>query len=460
MPFRPRRLVFPLILAALAGGAYYWWHTNEKPAPVEFNLVPVTRGTITQSVTATGDLQPVETVEVSSQISGLIKEVLVDYNTVVKRGDVLARIDPATYENRLRSAQADLANTLANHRLVTLNAERIKSLHERNLVSQQELDQSVAQLAQAEAQLLIRNAAVETAKVDLSRCIITAPIDGVVLDRPATAGKTVSASTSAPVLFVLVNDLSLLQIKAAIAEADIGNVKEGQTANFTVDAFPGQPFKGTVRQIRNQPVVQSNVVTYATLIDVKNDNLTLKPGMTANVSVTVQERPDTLMLSNSALRARIPDELKLPALPAPAAVGAPDAPADPFRDLLAEIGYKETEGGRPTREQIERVRALAAERGITLPDRGNRRRRAAAAPNAETVRTLYLSVEQQEGLRAQPVDVRLGITDGLNTEVLGGLEEKAQVIASVVDPEANAAPAPAGASNPFAPGGGQRQRRF
>ncbi len=457
MPFRPRRLVLPLLFTALAGGAYFWWSASDKPAPVEFNLVGVARGTITQSVTATGDLQPVETVEVSSQISGLIKEVLVDYNSIVKRGDVLARIDPATYETRLRSAQAELANTLANHRLVTLNADRIKALHERNLVSQQELDQSVAQLAQAEAQLLIRNAAVETAKVDLSRCVITAPIDGVVLDRPAIAGKTVSASTSAPVLFVLVNDLSLLQIKAAIAEADIGNVKEGQAANFTVDAFPGQAFKGVVRQIRNQPVVQSNVVTYATLIDVRNDNLALKPGMTANVSVVVQERADTLMVSNAALRARIPEDLKLPALPAPAAAGAAAPPADPFRDLLAEIGYQATEGGRPTREQIERVRALAAERGITLPERG--RRRTAAAPNAETVRTLYLAVERDGAPRAQPIEVRLGITDGLNTEVLGGLEEMAKVVASVVDPSAESS-SRTGAANPFAPGGGPRQRRY
>jgi HlyD family secretion protein len=148
------------------------------------------------------------------------------------------------------------------------------------------------------------------------------------------------------------------------------------------------------------------------------------------------------------------------AAPPPPAPGAATTPADPFHDLLAEIGYKETEGGRPTREQIERVRALAAERGITLPERGRRRRAAAATPNAETVRTLYLQVAQKEGLRAQPVEVRLGISDGLNTEVLGGLEEKALVIASVVDAEAKAAPASAGASNPFAPGGGQRQRRF
>lgn len=235
-------------------------------------------------------------------------------------------------------------------------------------MSQQELDQSVAQLAQAEAQLLIRNAAVETAKVDLSRCIITAPIDGVVLDRPATAGKTVSASTSAPVLFVLVNDLSLLQIKAAIAEADIGNVKEGQTANFTVDAFPGQAFKGTVRQIRNQPVVQSNVVTYATLIDVRNDSLTLKPGMTANVSVNVQERVNALMLANSALRTRIPDELKLPALPA---LGCARRPRPGHRSVPRSSGRDWLQGNRwqPPHPRTDRARPRPRRRARHHPAR-------------------------------------------------------------------------------------------
>ena len=462
MSFRPRRLIFPLVVVVAAAGAFFWWRERQKPAPASFNTVNVSRGTLTQTVTATGDLQPVATVEVSSQISGLIKEVLVDYNSQVKAGDVLARIDPATYVTRLRQAEAELANTKANHQLVRINAERIRSLHERNLVSQQELDQAEAQLSQADAQLLIRTSAVESVKVDLGRCTITAPIDGVVLDRPATVGKTVSASTSAPVLFVLVNDLSLLQIKAAIAEADIGNVKEGQNVAFTVDAFPSRSFRGVVRQIRNQPVVQSNVVTYATLIDVNNDNLSLKPGMTANVSVTVQERPDVLLVPNSTLRARIPDELKLPAEPTPGSEKA-DPAADAQKALLAEVGYVEGADTRPTREQMQRVRALAAERGIVLPERRRGGRGPSTGPNAETVRTLYVPAETAEGPRAKPVEVRLGITDGVNTEVIGGLEEKAAVVTAVVGGDfasATAAPSGGGTNNPFLPGGNRGGRRM
>lgn len=460
MSFRPRRLILPLVVVAAAAGAFIWWRERQKPAPISFNTVSVSRGTLTQAVTATGDLQPVATVEVSSQISGLIKEVLVDFNSQVKAGDVLARIDPATYVTRLGQAEAELANTKANHQLVRLNAERIRALHQRNLVSQQELDQAEAQLAQADAQLLIRTSAVESVKVDLGRCTITAPIDGIVLDRPATAGKTVSASTSAPVLFVLVNDLSQLQIKAAIAEADIGNVKEGQSVAFTVDAFPSRSFRGVVRQIRNQPVVQSNVVTYATLIDVNNDSRTLKPGMTANVSVTIQERPDVLLIPNSALRARLPDEAKLPAEPvAPSAEGKPAASADPFRELLAEVGYKEGPDSRPTREQMQRVRALAAERGIVLPERRRGGRGPSANANAETIRTLYTPTDTPEGPRAKPVEVRLGITDGVNTEVIAGLEEKAAVITSLADTDSAANAPGGGTSNPFL-SGGNRGRRF
>jgi HlyD family secretion protein len=469
MPFRPSRLIVPVLLLAAAVGGYLWWRDHQKPEPITFTTTTVTRGTLTQSVTATGDLQPVETVEVSSQISGLITEVAVDYNTRVKAGDVLARLDPATYQSRVNSAEAELANTRANHRLVSLNAERIKSLHERNLVSQQELDQAVAQLAQAEAQLQIRTAAVETAKVDLSRCIIKAPIDGIILDRPAIAGKTVSASTSAPVLFVLVNDLSLLQIKAAVAEADIGNVKEGQPVTFTVDAFPNQAFRGIVRQIRNQPVTQSNVVTYATLIDVRNEDLTLKPGMTANVSITIQERADILLVPNAALRARIPDEAKLPLAVKESAPGtaAPAAasPEDAFRALLAEAGYVASGDSRPTREQIQKARALATERGIPIPERrggggggAGGRRSSAETATTETVRTLFTPAGTDEDRKAQAIEVRLGITDGLNTEVISGLEEKAVLITGVADATSKA-PA-AGARNPFAPSGGMGGRRF
>ncbi len=452
MPFRPRRLIFPIVVIALAVGAVFWWREKQKAAPVSFRTVAITRGTLTQSVTASGGLQPVATVDVSSQISGLIKEVLVDFNSQVKAGDVLARLDPATYENRVRQAEAELANTQANHQLVRLNAERIRSLHERNLVSQQELDQAVAQLAQADAQLLIRTAAVQTAKVDLDRCTITAPIDGLVLDRPAIAGKTISASTSAPVLFVLVNDLREMQINASVSEADISNVREGQSVNFTVDAYPGQRFRGTVRQIRNNPVREQNVISYVTVIDVRNDDLRLKPGMTADVSIVVQERHDALLLGNAALRARVPEELVIPADPA----DAPEPAANTLEALLKEVGHTE---GRPTAAVMDRVRALAAERGIVLPERRGGRR-GASAPAAETTRTVYLAAGSPEAPRARAVVARFGITDGVNTEVLSGLSEGDQVITNVITAEELAASGTSArpAANPF--GGGPQPRRF
>ncbi len=455
MSFRPRSLIVPVLLVAVAAGGFYWWRSTRNSGPVSFNTVTVTRGTLIQSVTASGGLQPVETVEVSSQISGLITEVPVDYNSVVKAGDVLARLDPATYQSRLASAEAELANTRANHRLVALNAERIKALHERNLVSQQELDQSIAQLAQADAQLQIRTAAVETAKVDLARCIITAPIDGIVLDRPAIAGKTVSASTSAPILFVLVNDLRQMQIQAAVSEADISNIREGQPVNFTVDAYPGQSFRGEVRQIRNAPTREQNVVSYTTVIDVRNDDLRLKPGMTADVAIVIQERNDVLLLANAALRARVPDELVLPVIVPPAAPGAATAAATPqesLQALLKEVGHTE---GRPTQAVMERVRALATERGITLPERrGGRSRRAEG--EIETTRTVYLAAGSPESPRAQAVEARFGITDGVNTEIIGGLDEGAKVVTSTIE-AAELATRPA-ANNPFgAPQGGGRR---
>ncbi len=439
-----------LVILAVGGAAYYFLGRHSE-APPKIQTVAITRGTLTQTVSATGDLQPVEQVEVSSQISGLISEVLVDYNTKVKAGDVLARIDPATYTSRLNQAKAQLANVRANYNLVKLNADRVKSLQERNLVSQQELDQSIAQLAQADAQMQINAATVENAEVDLARCSILAPIDGIVLDRQANVGKTVAASLNAPVLFILVNDLSRLQIEAAVSEADIGTVAVDQPVNFTVDAFPGRTFQGKVRQIRNSPKIEQSVVTYSTIIDVANENLQLKPGMTANISVVVDERPDVLLIANSALRARIPETLLLPVIAAPAAPGKSDAvsatPEDALKALLVEVGHTD---GRPTREVMQKVRALAEQRGITLPERRGRNSGENTA-NAVTTRTVYLQAGTAGKPMAQPVTIRCGITDGSKTEVISGLEEKATVITSVTLPTEAA---PSGTGSPF---GGMRK---
>lgn len=465
-------LLFIVLLLGAAGGGYYYWKKGSNKPP-EVNTTIVARGEITQNVTSTGDLQPVITTDVSSQISGQIIDVTVDYNSKVQKGDVLARLDTATYDSRLRQAQAQLANTKANHTLARLNFERSKALFERNLVSQQELDQADAQFQQANAQLQIQNAAVENAETDLSRCTIYAPIDGIVIDRLAEVGKTVAASLNAPTLFTIVNDLTKMQIKAAVAEADIGNIEVGQDVSFTVDAFPNRQFRGRVEQLRNLPTTAQNVVTYATIIEVRNEDLKLKPGMTANVSIIIARRSNVLKVPNSALRARIPEEFLLAAPKAAEKAGEKAAPAaaanatggapksgggggnnrEQMRQLMADAGV-DFRSGPPSPDALARLQALAKERGIELPER-MMGRSGSAGTNTVTTRTLYKLAGDALNPRAEPVSVRLGITDGTATEVLSGLDENDKLVTSITSANASTAPRPP-ANNPF----GGSPRRF
>ncbi|HEY0944552.1 MAG TPA: efflux RND transporter periplasmic adaptor subunit [Opitutaceae bacterium] len=458
---RSKALLVVVVILVAAGGWYYF--RNGAAKPPEVASVKVTRGEIVQSVTATGDLQPVLTTDVSSQISGQIKEVLVDYNTPVKKGDVLARIDPATYESRLRSAEADLASTQANYTLTRLNTERVRELRIKNLVSQQELDQAEALLAQAEAQLLTRRASVDNAKVDLSRCTLSSPIDGIVIDRLAEVGKMVAASLNAPTLFTIANDLAKMQINAAVAEADIGNIELGQPVNFTVDAFPSRQFRGRVSQIRNLPVTQQNVVVYSTIIDVNNEDLKLKPGMTANVAIVVARRENALRIPNAALRARVPESLLPPPLAAASAKlegasATPPAAAgdqrEQFRAIMREAGF--TPGsGPPSPDVMARVRQLAAERGVEVPERfGGRTRSGGGGASPVITRTVYKLVARPPALKIDSVTVKLGITDGSTTEVLEGLSEDDTLVTSVTFANSSS-PSRAPSSNPF--GGGPRR---
>jgi HlyD family secretion protein len=452
----------------LAGGAYWYWNRSAEKPP-EIITTTVSRGDIVQAVTSTGDLEPVVTTEVSSQISGQIVEVTVDFNSRVKRGDVLARLDTATYDSRLRQAEAQLANTRANHTLSKLNVDRARGLFAKNLVSQQELDQAEAQFQQASAQLLIQTASVENAKTDLSRCTLYAPIDGIVIDRVAEVGRTVAASFNAPTLFTLVNDLAQMQIKAAVAEADIGNVEVGQDVTFTVDAFPNRQFRGRVEQLRNLPTTTQNVVTYATIINVRNDDLKLKPGMTANVSIVIARRSGTLRIPNAALRARIPEAYLVakPVSTAPSAAASTPAPSsgppasdksggearpggdrrEQFRQLMADAGV-DFRAGPPAPEALARLQALARERGIELPERfmGGRTGNGGSGATV-TTRTVYKLAGTATQPLAEPVTVKLGITDGTFTEVMEGLAEGDVLISSFAAPESGAANQPA--RNPF-----------
>lgn len=467
-------LVSLIILAGLAVGIYYYRFADEAKAP-EFSTTTIAKGTLTQTVTATGDLAPVLNVNVSSQISGNILKLYVDWNSTVKKDQVLAELDPSSYKTALQQSDGQLANAKASLQLMQANANRSRELFQKGLIPQADLDTAEAQLAQAEAQVQIQTANNETAKVNLSRCTIYSPIDGTVISRSVDVGNTVAASLSAPTLFVIANDLRNMQIDAAVSEADIGNIEVAQAVNFTVDAYPNRQFRGTVSQIRNSPKTSQNVVIYDTMIDVRNDDLKLRPGMTANVSVIVANRPDSLKVANSALRVRLPEGVTALPVVEPAksadAKAAADAPAglrpatdEERRKLMADAGFVRG-GGPPSPEVTAKIAALAKERGLELPafgGRGGGGGNRSAASNGPVTRTLYKLVGTPKTPQLQAVTVKLGITDGITTEVIDGLQEKDVIVTGISVPGAKASNAPA---NPFnagggGPGGGGQRRGF
>ncbi|MBA3850161.1 MAG: efflux RND transporter periplasmic adaptor subunit [Opitutus sp.] len=484
-PVMKKLLVVLVLVAAAAAGWYYYSARSSAAEAPGFTTATVSRGDILQTVTATGQLDPVISVDVGSQISGLVKKLYVDFNSPVKKGDKLAEIDPATYQQRLRQAEANLAAAEASNRLQKVNTERIKSLHEQKLVTQQEYDQAVAQLQQSDAQLLTNRAAVENARVDLDRCTISSPIDGIVMNKQTEEGKTVAASLNAPVLFTIANDLTKMQIAAAVAEADVGSVATGQQVTFTVDAFPGRTFHGEVTQVRNAPKTANNVVTYDTIITVSNPDLKLRPGMTANVSIIVARRDGVLRLANAALRLRVPEGVPVkrdepPAAPAKSGEAAKAEPKEAakspapaagsgeggagrrrgpmanltpeqrqkMRDIMAEVGV-DFRAGPPTPEQREQMRKLMLERGLPVPENPPTSR---PGEVVLTPRTVYRLAGTAPAQQLEAVAIKAGITDGSSTEVVEGLKEGDVVVTSVTVPNA-ASPRPA-TTNPF--GGGRR----
>ena len=378
-----KRLLLLLLLLAAAGGGW-WYYKGRKPAAAEYNTEPLGKGDITQIVTATGSLKPVVNVTVGSQISGTISKLNADFNSAVKEGQVLATLDPATFEAIVLQSEGELASAKATLELAEITARRKEELVKQNAGTQADLDTARASLRQAQAGVRIKEGSLKRAEVDLSRCTIYSPIDGTVIARSVDIGQTVAAALSSPNLFTIANDMTSMQISAAVSEADIGNVAEGQSVEFTVDAFPYTPFSGKVEQIRNSPVTVQNVVTYDVLVAVANPELKLKPGMTANVSIVVAQRKGILRVPNSALRFRPPEP------PAAAATGAESKPRG---------GGRPPKGARPDRK----VHLLK--------------------PGSPT---------------PEPVAVKLGISDNIYTEVLGGLEEGAILVTGLKTPPASA----------------------
>ena len=428
-------VVAVIVLAgALGGGA--WFFKNKSAAPTEFITTKVGRGDVTQAVSATGNVKPLLNVEVGSQISGIIQNLYVDFNSVVKSNQVIAQLDSATYRANVRSAEGELANSQASLELAQINARRAAELFRDKLISQSEHDQSVATLHQAEAQVKIRTASLERAKVDLGRCTISAPVDGIVIDRKVDVGQTVAASLSAPVLFQIANDLTKMQINAAVSEADIGTVQVGQSVEFTVDAFPFRKFQGKVIQVRNSPIIVQNVVTYDTIIEVNNDDLKLKPGMTATVNIITALRENVLTVANSALRFKPPQTL------------APKASTNTAATNAAIQIATTTE--RPPAERQDGGERRRGGGGGGGGERGNRPRGEGRPPRSLYTLIVESPLATAADLKANPV--KLGITDGAVTEIIEGLNEGDMVVVSMVSTGSSNAPV----NNPF---GGGFQRR-
>src|SRR5947209_989490 len=326
-----RALIGLLIVAAVGAGVGAYYIKRGGPEP-QIVTSPITRGDIVDTVGATGTLQAVPTVQVGSQVSGNIAWLGADFNSIVRKGQVIARLDASLFEAQLQQARANLSQTQANltkaesdleQRKVQLQDAqqkytRAKELAARSLLPQSDLDSAKVAVDMAQAALASQQATVTQARaavsqsqasvnqnqVNLDHTVITASIDGIVIQRNVDVGQTVAASMQAPTLFIIAADLTKMQVNANIDEADVGRIRPGQAVTFRVDAYPTEEFQGNVAQIRLQPVVVQNVTTYGTIINVPNDDLKLKPGMTANLKVQIAKRTDVLRVPNAALRFR------------------------------------------------------------------------------------------------------------------------------------------------------------
>lgn len=298
----------------IVAGLGIWYFANQRAsksaALPPLHTVVVDKGEISSRIVSFGSLEPIQMITVGSQVSGIIDEIHVDFNATVRRGQVLARIDPSTFEAAVSSARAELESSQAALDLAKLQFERVQELRERQFIAPSEVEQATATLRQAEAQLEVRRQSLERAQRELDRCTIIAPTNGIVISRNVDVGQTVAASLSAPELFKLATDLRSMYIHANVSEADIGLVLDGQQVRFRVDAHRDRTFTGKVIQVRNAPLVMDNVVHYETIIAVDNSELLLKPGMTAEVNIITDEVQDAMRVRNTALRARLPDGIR------------------------------------------------------------------------------------------------------------------------------------------------------
>lgn len=384
-------LILLVIVAVIAVGVAIM--ARHHGNPIEYQTVTVQPGDLTQTVTATGTLNPVTNVLVGCQVSGTIRKIYVDYNSIVKGGELIAELDPATYQAQMDQAEANLSNARANLELQQAQAQRESQLFTNNLVSGSDYDTAIATLHEAEASVQLDTAAVSVAKVNLGYCKIYSPVDGIVIVNNIEVGQTVAASFNTPELFQIANNLKQMQIDSSVAEADVGSVVEGQDVDFTVDAYPYRTFHGSVIQVRNSPITQNNVVTYDCVISVTNADYKLKPGMTANVSIIVAQRKDALLIPNGALRFRAPENAVIVTnTPAMSAMTNAVAGGGPGGNHSGHHDHSGSGGGQ------------------------------------SMMRTVYVLSGQGKKAVLQAMRVKTGVTDGIDTEIVTGLNEGDNVV--------------------------------
>lgn len=310
-----KRYIKYVLLLVVAAGFVFYFHRGQQKGD-EYVVSKLSKGAITEKVTASGIINPISTINIGTQVSGTISEIYVDYNSPVQKDQVLAQIDPSLFEATVAQRQAALDIAKAEVQVVKndiiyykKHLDRIKKLNTSRYSADKELesaqrdyDNSVAQLALKEAQVKQAEASLNSAKIDLNYTKIVSPVEGIVVSKEVEVGQTVAASFQTPTLFNVAEDLTKMQIEASVVEADIAKVKEGQTVEFSVDSYPDETFYGIVTQVRNEAINTSNVVTYEVIIEIDNRELKLKPGMTANVEIITSEKKDVLLVPNQALR--------------------------------------------------------------------------------------------------------------------------------------------------------------
>ncbi len=376
-------LAVGLLLVGAAGAAYMQKNKEPKLEESKYRSVLADTGNITQTVTATGTINPVALINVGSQVSGTVVELKADFNDHVKQGQVLLKLDPTIFNAQIRQSEAGLSSAEASMRLAQANFERNQRLVAQNYVSGLALDQSRRELDVAQANIKLAKAQLQRSQADLDNSVIRAPIDGVIIKRTIDLGQTVAASFTTPNLFQIAKDLTKMQIDTSVSEADVGSLKDGQEARFVVDAYPDREFVASMRQFRLAANVVQNVVTYNVVLNVENKDELLKPGMTAQVRLVVGNRQNVLRIPTAALRFRLSDEEQEKEL----------------KKLKAKEGDK--------KPAVAAVPAPEADDDVTFRSK------------SETTRSFKI-FKLDDKNQAKPVDIKIGLSNFRYTEVLAG----------------------------------------